>query len=86
MLRSYSVVAAAMLEDLPCVDVVFLDAMKSATETDIKAWWPRVCSGGIIAGHDYRLPFDEVICAPVHRIGIAPVNLGPDFTWWVVKP
>ena len=39
---------------------VFLDAVKDETAADIAAWWPRLCDGGTLAGHDYRFPYDEV--------------------------
>lgn len=37
------------------VDFVFLDAAhdRASVEADLRAWWPRVRPGGVMAGHDY---------------------------------
>ena len=71
---------------LPCFDVVFLDAVKENTAADVAAWYPLVCEGGTLAGHDYRFPFDDSVVTTVHSIGPEPVFLGPDWTWWIDKP
>jgi hypothetical protein len=36
-------------------DFVYIDAQHqyAGAKTDIEAWWPKVRSGGILAGHDY---------------------------------
>jgi predicted O-methyltransferase YrrM len=47
------------------LEFVFLDAAhdyKSVTE-DIKAWYPKVKSGGILSGHDYEPGWSGVVAA-----------------------
>lgn len=38
------------------LDFVFIDALHTyeAVKQDLKAWYPKVRSGGLVAGHDYR--------------------------------
>lgn len=52
--RATSVQAAVRYED-GCMDFIYIDAnhtLAAATE-DIGLWWPKVKSGGILAGHDF---------------------------------
>lgn len=37
---------------------VYLDGDHSAEaiKVDLKAWWPRIAAGGILAGHDWEMP------------------------------
>ena len=39
-------------------DYIYIDASHHYLQVkrDIEAWWPRVKSGGILAGHDYEGP------------------------------
>jgi hypothetical protein len=65
ILRSQSVLAAATFPDA-YFDLVYLDAdhVYSAISADMEAWWPKVKSGGVFAGHDYNAEVGEdVICA-----------------------
>ena len=50
-----SVVAANLVKD-KFFDLVYIDAdhRYEAISADIKAWYPKVKIGGILAGHDYR--------------------------------
>lgn len=56
-IRENSVKAAARLPD-DSFDFVFIDADHSydAVSQDISAWYPKVRSGGLFCGHDYRWP------------------------------
>lgn len=50
-----SVEAAATFDDLS-VDFVYVDAVHDdpdAVMSDLRAWWPKLAPGGIIAGHDW---------------------------------
>ena len=60
LLRNSSTVAAARFADAS-VDFVYLDARHTydAVTDDLKAWWPKVAPGGILAGEDY-MESDEV--------------------------
>ena len=60
LIRNSSVVAAARFADAS-VDFVYLDARHTydAVNEDIRAWWPKIRAGGILAGEDY-MESDEV--------------------------
>lgn len=57
ILRKTSAQAAADIDPArPLLDFVYLDAdphTAESTDHDIRAWWPLVAPGGILAGHDY---------------------------------
>ena len=56
-----SVEAAALMQDGQA-DVVFIDACHAYSEVkkDLAAWWPKVKPGGILCGHDYDRPYNEL--------------------------
>ena len=66
--RTRSVDAAQRVPDAS-LDFVYLDARhdEASVAEDIAAWWPKVRSGGILAGHDY---FDGDDAATVHVVEI----------------
>ena len=47
--------ASATMFDDESVDFCFVDASHKAedVERDIEAWWPKIKSGGVLAGHDW---------------------------------
>ena len=51
------------------LDVVFIDGAHdyASVDQDLKLWGPRVRPGGIVAGHDYRLPHAFDLVQAVHR-------------------
>jgi hypothetical protein len=53
--RSMSLDAVAMLHKRTRFDFVYLDGRhdRQGLKEDLRAWHPRVCPGGILAGHDY---------------------------------
>lgn len=53
-LREYSVEAAKGFED-EFFDFVYIDGNHAyeAVKDDLKAWWPKLKSGGLFGGHDY---------------------------------
>ena len=56
MVKAYSPSAAESFED-ESLDFVYIDALHDyeSVLADIKGWFPKVRTGGIIAGHDYRM-------------------------------
>jgi predicted O-methyltransferase YrrM len=67
-------------------DFVFIDADHSypSVKADILAWVPKVCRGGILAGHDYDPAWPGVVQAVDE---IFPLNRkrGPGSIWYVVR-
>lgn len=57
-IRSDSAAAADLFEDRSCL-MVYIDAdhRYDAVRKDVLAWYPKVRSGGWLAGHDYDCPF-----------------------------
>lgn len=53
-LRNFSTVAAATMAP-SSLDFVYLDGRhdEDGVREDVRAWWPKLCPGGILAGHDY---------------------------------
>jgi predicted O-methyltransferase YrrM len=49
-------VRASHLFPAESVDFCFIDADHSyaSVQADLRAWWPKIRPGGVIAGHDYR--------------------------------
>lgn len=75
---------AARLYDDASVDFVFLDADHSyeAVAADIAAWWPKVKSGGVLAGHDFAASWPGVQRAVREAFPAFGVSR---FSWFVTK-
>lgn len=58
-------VDASKIFDNESLDMVFIDACHEYeyVKQDIQIWYPKVKKGGIIAGHDYHLPWNGVVRA-----------------------
>lgn len=83
------------------LDFVFLDAGHEYPdiESDIRAWWPKVRRGGILAGHDYGHPDFPGVAQAVNEhfqnveglsdklLLFPPTSTNPGVhSWWVEKP
>ena len=87
--RMTSEAAAALVED-DLLDFAFIDAKHDyfSVMSDMRAWWPKVRNGGILAGHDFlfdsvkfaALEFGRKMCVPVHR------TMESEPSWYIVKP
>jgi len=100
MVTSDSVTAArGFIDDV--LDFVFLDAGHEYPdiEADIRAWWPKVRKGGILAGHDYGHPDFPGVAQAVNEhfqnveglsdklLLFPPTSTNPGVhSWWVEKP
>ena len=94
LMRCESVVAASSLPD-ESLDFVFIDADHTleAVNSDISSWWPKIRTGGILAGHDYgdrrnRLGFfgvNRAVDEFAARLGLA-LELNPGSVWSITKP
>jgi predicted O-methyltransferase YrrM len=69
-------------------DIVFIDALHDYehVKQDIELWWPKVRSGGILAGHDFNHKWPGVERAVAESFNLMQVGVGPDSVWFVVKP
>ncbi|CAE7036739.1 unnamed protein product [Symbiodinium sp. CCMP2592] len=68
------------------LDAVFIDGEHdfASVDQDLRLWAHRVRPGGLVAGHDYRLPHALDLVEAVHR-HLPPgrqLQLGPDGIWW----
>jgi hypothetical protein len=54
VVKSTSAEALKMFDD-KSIDFIYIDALHDyeSVKQDIELWWPKVKSGGILAGHDY---------------------------------
>lgn len=94
LVKDYSVNAAKLFPD-GCFDVVYIDGNHSreAVEADVAAWWPKLKSGGLFAGHDcYNAKVDGHYCEVFDvmtewsaRMGL-PIHVTRCTSWWVIKP
>ena len=68
--------------------LVFIDAdhTKQAVLDDIAAWYPKVCAGGILSGHDYGVhQVKPAVDEWIEQTGLQ-LNLGRGRVWWVEVP
>lgn len=96
IIREFSVLAAKQFED-SSVDFIYVDADHSynATLLDLQAWYPKLRSGGLMAGHDFL--DGENICGSEFGVRSAVFEFLKDKThrlyttggawptWWYVK-
>lgn len=82
-IRADSVDAAKLFADAS-LDVVYLDTAHTCAQVkaEVAAWRPKLKPGGIMAGHDYRLPTLGVIEA-VTELFDTPDRAYRDSTWMV---
>ncbi len=100
IVQEYSDKAAAQFPD-GFFDFVYLDAdhAYAAVDADIKAWWPKVRSGGVLGGHDYvkavvgaartRVGVIQAVTELQHRTGVPVHTTAPAerfASWFVEKP
>ena len=79
---------AAKLYDDNSIDIVFIDACHAyeCVKEDIDAWYPKVKTGGVIAGHDYNHhSFPGVIRAVNEAFGKDKIEL-IELCWVYRKP
>ena len=102
MVKGYSPFAAEMFED-DSLDFVYIDGLHDyeSVKADIAGFYPKVKTGGIIAGHDYHLgdwpgvynSVNEFISENNLEINVTGTD-SPDYdiehdgwkpSWWAVK-
>lgn len=83
--------AAALSITDATIGFVYIDALHTyaAVVEDIRTWYPKVVSGGILAGHDYDDTHPDVMRAVdefISRTGLElHVTQDDPHSWWVVK-
>lgn len=94
VLRGVTWQVAEKVPDNSC-DLVYLDAGHSYEDVkrDLKAWFPKVKPGGVIAGHDYVNPAYGVLEAVSEfcekhamRASVIPEDKDEDAGFWMYKP
>jgi hypothetical protein len=92
--QTFSDIAALGFAD-NSLATVFIDAnhKHSAAAADIAAYWPKVRSGGVLAGHDFYERHDAYqdcgVMTAVQQFARAnklPVVLTEDTSWFILKP
>ena len=87
MVKAYSLEAAEVFPD-GYFDWLYIDANHLQAYQDCCAWWPKVKTGGIIAGHDYydKEPFRvrTALCRFVN--GPCGITHEPSPSWWCHVP
>lgn len=68
-------------------DLVFIDALHDheSVKRDIELWWPKVRTGGVLAGHDYNHKWPGVERAVSDSFSLMEVGVATDSVWFVVK-
>lgn len=92
IIRKPSTEAAKDIKD-SSLDFIFIDADHSydGCRADIDAWWPKVRPGGLFGGHDYensdyqKFGVSRAVNEFVRSQGLT-LDLGGNFTWFVIKP
>jgi len=87
VLEGLSVRMADKVED-GSLDFVFIDAdhRYAPALADIKAWFPKVRSGGMVSGHDYAHErFPGVTQAVREYFGDNFIDTGVDYVWYTIK-
>lgn len=83
---------AACLFDNDSVGMVYVDGLHEYEDVsrDINLWYPKVMSGGIIAGHDFDACLPGVIRAvdEFRKLAGLAIHLTEDSmsSWWAIKP
>jgi len=96
LIREVSSLASLHFRDHD-LDFVYIDANHTleSTREDIRLWWPKVKSGGVLAGHDYlageihgvdygvKQAVDEFVSEKELELGVTQEKDWP--SWWVTK-
>ena len=88
ILRMESVAASRRIDDAS-LDFVFIDAEHTypAVVSDILHWWPKLCAGGILCGHDYGTSHEVVEAVErFSQLLRLPVGVARATVWWIDKP
>lgn len=67
--------AAPLIPD-NSLDFVFIDAghKYGCVRADLRAWWPKVRTGGWFGGHDYSAAHPGVVAAVTEKFGVVDVT------------
>jgi len=74
------------------LDLVFIDGAHDyeSVSEDLKAWWPKIRAGGVMAGHDFSMSFPGLMRAVLEFVSLLPgrteVYLDADYSFWFFKP
>jgi len=87
--------AASTVFDDNMLDCVYIDAGHDYRNciNDLKCWYPKLMSGGIFSGHDYKISgvpgvrraVDEFFNTHSLKLGVTE-DVNPNPSWYCVKP
>jgi hypothetical protein len=98
VIKDFSINASTQFSD-GHFDFVYIDAdhTEPAVQKDINAWWPKVRSGGVLAGHDYSHAA-PVVKGTVLKFGVieavnkfvqqnkVQLHVDKNQSWFIPKP
>ncbi len=87
VMRLTSLEAASKFVD-STLDFVFIDGDHSyaAVKADIAAWWPKLVSGGLLSGHDYRDDKNYGVMQAVNEFAVGKdLRKGQNYTWFITR-
>lgn len=101
LIRGYSPEAANLFKD-DFFDFIYIDGLHDGMSVnyDVRAWWPKLKTGGIIAGHDYMINLYPGLVESVNKFAeekgqlVLVTGSGTDWygesdhrmdSWWITK-
>jgi len=91
IMQNISQYAHSYFEDLS-VDMVYIDANHDCDHVcdDIRWWWPKIKTGGILGGHDYTPGFGVLpavnLFASLTQLKLRYTQEDKNPSWYVFKP
>ena len=90
ILRNFSLTAAASIPN-STLQLAYIDARhdRAGVTEDLRAWWPKVCPGGFMAGHDFErsvaVAVGSFLQTMPHNLTLIVTSEHPA-SWFVAKP
>lgn len=93
MVRATSDVAACLYfdegekDDGKLFDLIFIDAAHDyeSVKADIRRWWPKIRTGGMLLGHDFNHKWPGVERAVADTFDLLSIGVAPDSVWFLIK-
>jgi hypothetical protein len=78
---------SVLVGDLLPADLVFIDARHDYDSVleDIRLWWPKVRTGGMLCGHDFNHKWPGVERAVADSFNLMHIGVTHDSVWFIIK-